>query len=102
MQFFKQPFLRRLITRAMSLIPAMIVAFAVGRSGIDQLLVASQVVLSIVLPFIIFPLVWLTTSKDIMSVKKPGAGSDDAERGEDKVDFSNGKVAAGFGYAIWL
>ena len=49
----------------------MVVALAMGRSGIDQLLVASQVVLSIVLPFIMFPLMWLTTSKKIMSVKKP-------------------------------
>jgi len=49
----------------------MIVALAMGRSGIDQLLIASQVVLSIVLPFVIFPLMWLTTSKKIMSVKMP-------------------------------
>ena len=53
------------------MIPAMVVALALGRPGIDQLLVASQVVLSIVLPFIMFPLLWLTTSKKIMSVKKP-------------------------------
>jgi len=49
----------------------MAVALGLGRSGIDQLLVASQVVLSIVLPFVMFPLLWLTTSKKIMSVKKP-------------------------------
>lgn len=49
----------------------MVVALALGRSGIDQLLVASQVVLSIVLPFVMFPLLWLTSSKKIMSVKKP-------------------------------
>ena len=49
----------------------MAVALALGRSGIDQLLVASQVVLSIVLPFVMFPLLWLTTNKEIMSVKKP-------------------------------
>ena len=48
----------------------MVVALAMGKSGIDQLLVASQVVLSIVLPFIMFPLMWLTTSKKVMSVKK--------------------------------
>ena len=53
------------------MIPAMVVALALGRSGIDQLLVASQVVLSIVLPFVMLPLLWLTTSKKIMSVKKP-------------------------------
>lgn len=50
----------------------MAVALGLGRSGIDQLLVASQVVLSIVLPFVMFPLLWLTTSKRIMSVEKPG------------------------------
>lgn len=64
------PFLRRIITRLLSMIPAMVVALAMGRSGVDQLLVASQVVLSIVLPFIVFPLLWLTTSRKIMSVKK--------------------------------
>lgn len=52
----------------------MVVALALGRSGIDQLLVASQVVLSIVLPFVMLPLLWLTTSKKIMSVKKPESG----------------------------
>ena len=53
------------------MIPAIVVALAMGRSGVDQLLVASQVVLSIVLPFVMLPLLWLTTSKKIMSVKKP-------------------------------
>lgn len=47
----------------------MVVAISVGRSGVDTLLVASQVALSIVLPFIIFPLLWLTSSKTIMSAK---------------------------------
>lgn len=49
----------------------MVIAIVVGKDGINTLLVASQVVLSIVLPFIIFPLIWLTSSKSIMSVKKP-------------------------------
>jgi len=65
------PFLRRLITRMIGLIPSMVVAIAVGRDGIDTLLVASQVVLSIVLPFVAFPLIWLTSSKSIMRVRKP-------------------------------
>jgi len=61
----------------------MVVALAMGRSGMDQLLVISQVVLSIVLPFVMFPLLWLTTSKKIMSVKKsesdlPTLGEDDS------------------------
>ena len=49
----------------------MAVAIAAGRNGVDTLLVASQVALSIVLPFIVFPLLYLTSSKSIMSVKKP-------------------------------
>lgn len=55
----------------LGLVPSMAVAIAAGRNGIDTLLVASQVALSIVLPFIIFPLLILTSSREVMSVKKP-------------------------------
>ncbi|KAG6864708.1 hypothetical protein C0991_007747 [Blastosporella zonata] len=48
----------------------MVVAVAVGRTGIDTLLVASQVVLSIVLPFVTVPLVYLTSCKSVMTVRK--------------------------------
>lgn len=65
-----QPFLRRLVTRTIGLIPAMAVAIGVGRDGINTLLVASQVVLALVLPFIVIPLVWLTSSSAVMSVTK--------------------------------
>ncbi|EIW64452.1 natural resistance-associated macrophage protein [Trametes versicolor FP-101664 SS1] len=64
------PVMRRLVTRCIGLVPSLAVAAAVGRSGIDTLLVASQVILSIVLPFIVFPLVYLTSSRSIMSVHK--------------------------------
>lgn len=49
----------------------MIVAVAVGRKGIDTLLVASQVLLSVVLPFVAFPLIYLTSSEKVMRVRKP-------------------------------
>jgi len=49
----------------------MAVAIGLGRPGIDALLIASQVVLSVVLPFISFPLVYLTSRKDIMSARIP-------------------------------
>lgn len=62
--------MRRLITRLLAVVPSMVVAIALGRKGIDALLVASQVVLSIVLPFVTFPLLWCTSSKAIMSVRK--------------------------------
>lgn len=72
-----QPILRRVITRSIGLVPSMAVAIAAGRNGVDTLLVASQVALSIVLPFIIFPLLYLTSSKSIMSVKKAPTGLED-------------------------
>ncbi|KAF9254239.1 natural resistance-associated macrophage protein [Marasmius fiardii PR-910] len=63
------PVLRRLLTRLLSVIPSMTVAVAVGRDGIDSLLVISQVVLSVVLPFITFPLIYLTSRKEVMRVR---------------------------------
>lgn len=68
-----QPFLRRILTRLLGLVPAMAVAIIVGKPGIDNLLVISQVVLSIVLPFVAFPLIWLTSSQVVMRVRKPQA-----------------------------
>ncbi|TDL28789.1 natural resistance-associated macrophage protein [Rickenella mellea] len=65
------PFLRRIVTRLIGLIPSLAIAVAVGRPGIDTLLVISQVVLSVVLPFVAFPLVWLTSSRLVMGVRKP-------------------------------
>ena len=66
-----QPFFRRLLTRCISLVPSVIVAVAVGQSGINTLLVASQVVLSVVLPFVAFPLIYLTSRKIVMRVPRP-------------------------------
>ncbi|KAI0707850.1 Nramp-domain-containing protein [Earliella scabrosa] len=112
------PMMRRLLTRCLGLVPALVVAAAVGRAGIDALLVASQVTLSIVLPFIVFPLMYLTSSKTVMSVKKPlerstaqGSTAEmrpisgDAGATEEQVelvDYSNGKIAMAFGWLIWL
>lgn len=109
--------MRRLFTRCLGLIPSMIVAIVVGKDGVNTLLVASQVVLSIVLPFIVFPLIWLTSSKSIMSVKKPRfspppsndhspaspAIAQDSEATTDEmIDFSNHKFVAIMGYLIWV
>lgn len=99
-----QPVVRRLLTRLLGLIPSMIVAIAVGRRGIDALLVASQVVLAITLPFITFPLLYLTSSRAIMKVRVPTSdvAASDAEGGVGWVDFSNGWLAVGIGASIWL
>jgi len=57
---------RRLITRALALVPAFIGVLLLGENGIGTLLVASQVVLSFQLPFAIWPLIKFTSSKKIM------------------------------------
>jgi metal iron transporter len=53
----------------------MLVAIIVGREGINELLVASQVVLSFVLPFVAFPLVYITSSSELMRSRRDDASS---------------------------
>jgi manganese transport protein len=58
-----RPWVRRLITRAIAIIPAAIVAVIYGESGTAKLLVLSQVILSMQLSFAVFPLVRFTSDK---------------------------------------
>ncbi len=58
-----RPWLRRLITRLIAIVPAVFVTFYYGVSGTTQLLILSQVVLSMQLSFAVFPLVMFTSDK---------------------------------------
>jgi manganese transport protein len=58
-----RPWLRRLITRGIAIVPAVIVAVIYGESGTAKLLVLSQVILSLQLSFAVFPLVMFTSEK---------------------------------------
>jgi len=58
-----RPWLRRLITRLVAIVPAVIVVVLYGERGTGALLVLSQVVLSLQLPFAVFPLVSFTTDR---------------------------------------
>jgi manganese transport protein len=58
-----RPWLRRLITRLVAIVPAIIVVALYGERGTGALLVLSQVVLSLQLPFAVFPLVQFTGSR---------------------------------------
>jgi manganese transport protein len=60
------PALRRAITRCAAILPAVVVFATVGESGTTQLLIGSQVVLSMQLPFAIVPLLRLTASATVM------------------------------------
>ena len=57
---------RRLLTRCLALIPAMVTVIVLGDLGINKLLVFSQVLLSLQLPFAAIPLVWLCSQPDLM------------------------------------
>jgi manganese transport protein len=61
-----RPWLRRLITRAIAIVPAAIVAGMYGENGAAKLLVLSQVVLSLQLPFAVIPLVQFTSDRKKM------------------------------------
>ena len=58
-----RPYLRRLITRLIALLPAVVVIWIYGDQGTYKLLILSQVILSLQLPFAIVPLVHFTSDK---------------------------------------
>ncbi|HEX2723726.1 MAG TPA: Nramp family divalent metal transporter [Gemmatimonadaceae bacterium] len=61
-----RPWVRRLITRAIAIIPAAVVAILYGESGTARLLILSQVILSMQLSFAVFPLVRFTSDRTKM------------------------------------
>ena len=61
-----RPWLRRVITRLLAIIPAIVCAAAYGEGGTARLLLFSQVVLSFQLPFAVIPLVIFTSDKKKM------------------------------------
>ncbi len=58
-----RPWLRRLITRLIAIVPALITVYIFGERGAGSLLILSQVVLSLQLPFAVIPLVLFTGDK---------------------------------------
>jgi manganese transport protein len=58
-----RPWLRRLITRLIAIVPAIIVIAIYGEEGTGPLLILSQVILSMQLPFAIVPLVMFTADR---------------------------------------
>jgi manganese transport protein len=67
-----KPWLRRLITRTLAIIPAVLVIGIRGDSSVNDLLTLSQVVLALQLPFAMFPLLHFTSSRTKMGTWKSG------------------------------
>lgn len=63
------PTIRRSITRAVAITPCLILVLVAGRSGLSGALNASQVLLSLLLPFVSAPLIYFTCNKKIMRVQ---------------------------------
>ena len=57
------PWARRLLTRAVAIVPVVAVIMLFGERGAGQLLILSQVVLSMQLPFAVIPLVWFVSDR---------------------------------------
>ncbi|KQM67570.1 manganese transporter [Sphingomonas sp. Leaf17] len=58
--------LRRMVTRLLAIVPAVLVVGAAGDAGATRLLVLSQVILSLQLPFAVVPLVQFTSNRTVM------------------------------------
>ncbi|KAL5346759.1 NRAMP-like transporter smf-3 [Pseudogymnoascus australis] len=65
------PWLRRLITRSISITPSIIIAAAVGKDGLTAALNGSQVALSVALPFVSAPIIYFTCRSRYMTVRPP-------------------------------
>jgi len=63
LRFRLPPVLRRLVTRLIAIVPAVVVTWMYGESGTAQLLILSQVILSMQLPFAVIPLMMFASDK---------------------------------------
>jgi len=68
-----QPWLRRLITRSLAIVPAVLIIGVRGDASVNDLLTLSQVVLALQLPFAMFPLLHFTSSREKMGAWRSGA-----------------------------
>ena len=101
------PWVRRLLTRTISIVPSIIVAGAVGKEGLSAALNATQFALSVALPFISAPLIYFTCRNKYMVV----GGMESLEREEtgqeleqevEKVKMRNHRLVSALAIAIWL
>lgn len=97
-----RPWLRRLITRSISIIPSIIIAGAVGKDGLGRTLTASQVVLSIILPFVTAPLIYFTCRNRYMTVPADRVGEGEDSNPTGGVKMRNHFVVSGISIVVWL
>ena len=100
-----KPWLRRLITRSISITPSIIIAGAVGREGLSKALEGSQVALSVILPFVSAPLIWFTCRARYMKVAVRNDFVEAEHVGDEAttgfVQMKNHWVTTSFALLIW-
>jgi metal iron transporter len=100
-----KPWLRRLMTRSISITPSIIIAGAVGQEGLSKALNGSQFALSVILPFVSAPLIWFTCRAQYMKVAvHPDADGSRAEgdsNADGFVQMRNHWITAAFAIVIW-
>ena len=72
MHWRMRPWVRRLITRTLAILPAVLIIGVRGDSSVTELLMLSQVVLALQLPFAMFPLLHFTSSRKRMGKWRNG------------------------------
>ncbi|KAL8825745.1 MAG: hypothetical protein Q9170_007676 [Blastenia crenularia] len=97
------PWLRRLVTRSISITPSIIIAGAVGKDGLSAALNGTQVALSVALPFVSAPLIYFTCRKQYMVV----GGTQSRDEGEpqsamERIQMKNHWVVSIFAVLVWL
>ena len=101
------PWVRRLLTRSISIVPSIIVAGAVGKHGLSAALNGTQFALSVALPIVSAPLIYFTSRNQYMvvggmeSLEGQETGQE-LEQEVEKVKMRNHRLVSALAIAIWL
>lgn len=89
-----KPWIRRIITRVLAIIPVLIVIIILGREGVATIMNSSQVVLSFILPVVSAPLIWFTANRKYMAVNDINSEAPDEQTAllSDEGDGANGST----------
>lgn len=97
-----KPWVRRIVTRSISVVPSIIVAAAVGKDGLDRALTASQVALSIILPFVSAPLIWFTCFNRYMTVQTEQTDESEGGVQVEHIPMRNHLAVSVIAVLVWL
>lgn len=86
MDFTIDPWVSKIITRLIALIPCLIIGISFGDRGINAVLNFSQVLLALILPFVVIPLIMFTNDKEIMKVDR--LHELELERGQQQEEYN--------------